>query len=77
MNSIIGRRSKPNQEVRWIPNRELACTHPGRVGEVLYDLPINGYFSNLTAVFWIRQVKGGWALELFDLTVFGEGADKG
>jgi hypothetical protein len=36
-------------------------------GMVHYDLPLNGYWSDLTARFQIRKVAGGIALELLDI----------
>ena len=41
----------------------------GVVGDVHFDLPINGVWSDLTAIFFLRQVPGGIALELFDVHV--------
>jgi hypothetical protein len=42
---------------------------PGVVGDVHFDLPINGAWSDLTAIFFLQQVAGGIALELFDIHV--------
>jgi hypothetical protein len=42
---------------------------PGVIGDVHFDLPINGVWSDLTAIFWLRQVADGLALELFDIHV--------
>jgi hypothetical protein len=41
----------------------------GVLGDVHFDLPINGIWSDLTAIFFLRQVTGGMALELFDIHV--------
>ena len=42
---------------------------PGVIGDVHFDLPINGIWSDLTAIFFLRQVAEGLALELFDIHV--------
>lgn len=56
---------KPNPHVdRWPqPNPR------GAWGDVHYDLPINGVWSDLTAMFRVREVPGGLALELYDVHV--------
>lgn len=41
----------------------------GIVGSVEFDLPINGVWSDLTALFWIKQYPEGIALELNDIHV--------
>jgi hypothetical protein len=46
---------------------------PGVVGDIHFDLPINGAWSDLMATFFFRRVPGGLALELWDLHVV-EGA---
>lgn len=53
--------------VRWIPSPATTGRYPGRVGEVHYELPINGYWSPVAVVFFIRKVQGGLALELREL----------
>jgi hypothetical protein len=42
----------------------------GFVGDVWYDLNINGLTSDLTATFGLREVPGGLALVLDDIHVF-------
>lgn len=37
--------------------------------EVEFDLPLNGEWSDLTAIFKLAEVDGGWALTLYDLHV--------
>src|SRR5262249_9566318 len=49
---------------RWGPG----C-RPGVVGDIHFDLPINGAWSDLMATFFFRRVPGGLALELWDLQV--------
>jgi hypothetical protein len=44
---------------------------PGVVGDIHFDLPINGAWSDLMANFFFRRVPGGLALELWDLHVVG------
>jgi hypothetical protein len=42
---------------------------PEVVGDVPFDLPINGVWSDLTAIFFLRQIPGGIALKPFDIHV--------
>ena len=44
-------------------------SRPGVVGDVAFDLPVNGVWSDLTALFWIKQVPEGLALELYDIHI--------
>lgn len=39
------------------------------MGMVEYDLPINGVWSDLTAIFWLRRMPDGLALELYDIHI--------
>jgi len=41
----------------------------GKVGDVWYDLNINGFASDITATFFIRVVSGGIVLSLNDVHV--------
>ena len=41
----------------------------GKVGDVWYDLNINGFASDITATFFIRVVPGGIVLSLNDVHV--------
>jgi hypothetical protein len=41
----------------------------GSIGEVWYDLNINGFASDVTATFYIRVVPGGVVLSLNDVHV--------
>jgi hypothetical protein len=54
---------------RHAVSRWQASGRPGVVGDIHFDLPINGVWSDLTAIFWLRQVPGGLVLELFDIHV--------
>jgi hypothetical protein len=58
---------QPRHSVHWFP------PHPGRdarlEASVSYDLPINGSWSDLTALFWVKRVPAGYALELEDIHV--------
>jgi len=38
-------------------NPRLAIDHPHCIGDVLYSLPINGYWSDVTASFHLREVS--------------------
>jgi hypothetical protein len=56
----------PRSEVtRWAQPR----ARPEVLGTVEYDLPINGVWSDLTAIFWLRRLPGGLALELYDIHI--------
>jgi hypothetical protein len=50
---------------------------PGVVGDIHFDLPINGAWSDLMATFFFRRVPGGLALELWDLHVVGGSMTEG
>jgi hypothetical protein len=55
---------KQRKEVmRWRINAR------GHIGQVWYDLNINGLASDLTATFWIVSTKDGLLLELNDVHV--------
>ena len=56
-------RLKPYKDVEWAEERE------GSVGWVHFDLPLNGEFSDLTAVFKIVKADAGLALELYAIDV--------
>ena len=56
----------PHAEVtRWPRPR----ARPEVVGTVEYDLPVNGIWSDLTAIFWLRRLPTGLALELYDIHI--------
>ena len=56
----------PSVEVtRWVRPR----ARPEVAGTVEYDLPLNGTWSDLTAIFWIRRLPQGLALELYDIHI--------
>lgn len=38
-------------------------------GTVEFDLPINGFWSDLTAIFWIKSHPQGLVLELYDIHI--------
>jgi len=65
----IGEASVFDIQPRPSVSRWVADGRPGVVGDVHFDLPINGVWSDLTAIFLLRQVAGGIALELFDIHV--------
>lgn len=57
--------SKPEQCVDW-------CDAPladSRIGLVYFDLPLNGEWSDLTAIFDLRKVDGALVLVLDDIHV--------
>jgi hypothetical protein len=39
------------------------------VGEIEFDLPINGIWSDLTALFWVKHHPEELVLELYDIHV--------
>ena len=51
---------------RWEPRRTLDGTI---VGSVEFDLPIDGEWSDLTAIFTLSEVEGSLVLSLEDLHV--------
>jgi hypothetical protein len=55
-------RSRPYQDVEWRGNK-------GIEGWVHFDLPLNGEFSDLTAIFKIVRVNERFALELHTIHV--------
>jgi hypothetical protein len=42
---------------------------PREIGNVEYDLAINGEWSDLTAIFYIHELKEGLALSIYDIHV--------
>lgn len=48
---------------RWEPNPS------GAIGEIWYDLNIDGVASDLTATFWVERVPGGLVVRLNDIHV--------
>ncbi len=56
-------RAKPHQDVKW-DERTFVREKSVVVGDVHFDLPLNGEWSDLPAVFFIHAVEGGYALEL-------------
>ena len=52
------------RECEMYSNEEL-----GEVGEIVYSLPLNGQWSDLTASFSVIGVPGGMALALDDIHV--------
>ena len=55
---------RPDQDVDWWVEE----TGPF-AGDIHYSLPLNGVWSDLTAMFNIRRVQNGFALELDDIHV--------
>jgi hypothetical protein len=56
----------PRSEVTRWPERRARREV---VGTVEYDLPLNGIWSDLTAIFWLRRLADGLALELYDIHI--------
>ena len=50
--------------------RRAAPAHDGEVGEVWFDLPLNGEWSDLTATFTIHELNGEVVLCLEEIHVF-------
>ena len=55
--------SQRKEVTRWSKNRMKG------LGEVWYDLNIDGFASDLTATFWIVETDGGLILRLNDIHV--------
>ena len=57
----------PSHHVTWFG------PHPDRAVEleafVTYDLPVNGVWSDLTALFWLKRISHGYVLQLEDIHV--------
>jgi hypothetical protein len=49
--------------IRWPESR------PGGIGEIWYDLNINGYVSDLTATFAIQESANGLTIVLEEISV--------
>ena len=58
---------KDRQQVEWFGFH--AARDPRILGMAHYDLPLNGEWSDLTAIFDITKVEGGIALSLDDIHV--------
>jgi hypothetical protein len=57
----------PRHSVTWLSPH--AGRDPRLEAHVSYDLPINGAWSDLTALFWVKRVAAGYALTLDDIHV--------
>lgn len=58
---------KDRQQIEWFGFH--TARDPRILGAAYYDLPINGEWSDLTAIFDIIKVEGGIALSLDDIHV--------
>lgn len=58
----------PYRDVEWFDENESARMK-GRVGDVHFDVPLDGEMSDLTAIFWIWSHDEGYVLQLEDLHV--------
>lgn len=58
---------KDRQQVEWFDYHIERDAHV--LGMAHYDLPLNGKWSDLTAIFDIIKVEGGIALSLYDIHV--------
>ena len=58
---------KDRQQVEWFDFHTERNAHV--LGTAHYDLPLNGEWSDLTAIFDIIKVEGGVALSLYDIHV--------
>ena len=58
---------QPARTVSWYP------PHPNREASlealVHFDLPVNGTWSDLTALFWVKRIGSGYVLMLEDVHV--------
>jgi hypothetical protein len=72
--SLVTSPAGTRQDPPFAPRAEVARwsrprARPEVVGTVEYDLPLNGAWSDLTAIFWIRRLPEGLALELYDIHI--------
>ncbi|WP_212841408.1 hypothetical protein [Catellatospora sp. IY07-71] len=51
------------------PHRDV-IRYDDRPPRIEFSLPLNGEWSDLTAVFHLVEVDGAWAFDLYDLRVF-------
>jgi hypothetical protein len=58
-------KTQPDQDVDWWVGEKGSFA-----GDVHHSLPLNGVWSDITALFNIRRVPKGFALELDDIGVF-------
>ena len=62
--SAVGRETHYQDVNRYSPPNASGCT-----GDVIFDLPLNGEWSDLTALFWIYNREGSLVLQLDDVHV--------
>lgn len=54
---------------RHTVDRWASDTDSTRIGTVEFDLPLDGFWSDLTAIFWVKFHPEGLVLELYDIHV--------
>jgi len=57
----------PRVDIIWYAS--LENEKPREIGTIDYDLPINGEWSDLTAIFYIHELENGIALSIYDIHV--------
>lgn len=67
LNQMTESEPKDRQQVEWFDYHTERNAHV--LGMAHYDLPLNGQWSDLTAIFDIIKVEGGIALSLYDIHV--------
>jgi len=62
---IVSGRENPYREVNFFEKKN----RQNLVGHVDFDLPLNGEWSDVTAIFNILEIEGSWVLWLEDIHV--------
>ena len=58
---------EPEFQIDWLES--VKGEKPRDIGTIHYDLPINGEWSDLTAIFDVYELENGIALSLYDIHV--------
>jgi hypothetical protein len=66
---IEGAKAGDFEPTRMVNRRGAGEGRPEVIGEVHFDVPINGTWSDMTAMFLLREESGQLSLELYDMQV--------
>jgi len=58
---------EPEFQIDWLES--VKGEKPREIGIIHYDLPINGEWSDLTAIFDVYELENGIALSLYDIHI--------
>ena len=58
---------EPEFQIDWLES--VKGEKPREIGTIHYDLPINGEWSDLTAIFDVYELENGIALSLYDIHI--------